>query len=253
MVLAVDRRGYVLVLRLNRPEARNALDPELLAALGRELHQADRDESVRAVIITGTGDRAFCAGMDLRAFAAATDSDRSYEEEYVRFLRNGIGKPVVCAANGAAVAGGFELLLACDLVVASRTGRFGLPEVQRGLFPAGGGTHLAQRVSLAVALELALTGDLVTAERAQALGVVNRVVEPADVLDDAVALASRIAANAPLAVRVTKRLVVEAMTASRAEAWAATDEVFDTVFHSADAKEGAIAYLERREPAWLGR
>ncbi len=175
-VLVSERRGAVLVLRLNRPEARNALSPELLTAIGLGMAEAESDPDVRAVVLTGTGEKAFCAGMDLRAFAEGGGVGGSPEgmRGFARFTQGEIGVPIVGAANATAVAGGFELLLGCDVVVASEAASFGLPEVKRGLFAAGGGVFLSTRIPLAVALELTLTGDLVDAQRALSLGLVNR-------------------------------------------------------------------------------
>ena len=208
-VLVRERHGAVVVLRLNRPEQRNALTPELVGALGSELGTAEADDSVRCVVLTGTGDRAFCAGMDLKAFASGdqSDGDTKGAEVFGRFIRCRVSVPVVGGANATAVAGGFELLLGCDVVVASEGARFGLPEVKRGLFAAGGGVLLGQRIPLAVALELTLTGDLVDAERARMLGPVNQVVPADEVLGASLELAARIAANGPLAVQATKELV----------------------------------------------
>jgi enoyl-CoA hydratase/carnithine racemase len=259
--VVVEERGLVRILRINRPEARNALNPTVIAALGRGLESADTDPGVRAIVITGTGDRAFCAGMDLREFAERDrveptgDEGPSGDEAagYGRFLRAGIDKPVIGAANATAVAGGFELLLACDLVVASERAHFGLPEVKRGLFPAGGGVQLGRRLPLAVALELGLTGDTIDASRALQLGLVNRVVSEERVLDEAVALAGRIAENGPLAIRVTKKLMWEALDVSRDEGWERQAALAPEVFGSDDAKEGARAFVERRAPNWIGR
>ena len=168
-VLVTERRGAVVVLRLNRPEARNSLNPELLTAIGLGMVEAENDPEVRAVVLTGTGEKAFCAGMDLRAFAEGGSVGGSPEgmKGFVRFTQGEIGVPIVGAANATAVAGGFELLLGCDVVVASATASFGLPEVKRGLFAAGGGVFLSTRIPLAMALELTLTGDLVDAQRAR--------------------------------------------------------------------------------------
>lgn len=251
----IEERGAVRILRINRPEARNALNPAVIAGVGRGLDAADADPDVRAVVITGTGDRAFCAGMDLRNFAEGGDqpSDAEGSAAYVRFLREGIEKPVVGAANATAVAGGFELLLACDLVVASEHAVFGLPEVKRGLFPAGGGVQLGRRLPLAVALEIGLTGDTIDAARALALGLVNRVVPPDQVLDEAIALAARIAENGPLAVRATKKLMRDALDVSRDEIWERQQAASPAVFGSDDAQEGARAFIEKRAPNWTGR
>ncbi|MFN8035446.1 MAG: enoyl-CoA hydratase-related protein [Acidimicrobiia bacterium] len=253
-VLVSERRGAVLVLRLNRPEARNALNPELIAGLGRALLAAEEDPGVGCVVLTGTGDRAFCAGMDLRSFASdelSTELDQPGTEVFLRFVRGEVAVPVVGAANATAVAGGFELLLGCDVVIAAEGAKFGLPEVKRGLFAAGGGILIGQRIPLAVALELALTGDPVDAPRAFALGLVNEVVPAGQLLDAAVAMAERIARNGPLAVRVTKRLVRTAL-ADTEQAWAMQAEWQPKVFGSDDAKEGATAFVERRDPVWTG-
>ena len=177
-VLVTERRGAVTVLRLNRPEARNSLNPELLTAIGLAMLEAESDADTRAVVLTGTGDKAFCAGMDLRAFAEGGSLGGSKEgmQGFVRFTQGEIGVPIVGAANATAVAGGFELLLGCDVVVASEAAKFGLPEVKRGLFAAGGGVFVSTRIPLAVALELTLTGDPIDATRAQSLGLINQVV-----------------------------------------------------------------------------
>jgi enoyl-CoA hydratase/carnithine racemase len=208
-VLVREQRGAVLVLRLNRPEARNALSYELISELGLGLEAAETEPGTRCVVLTGTGDRAFCAGMDLRAFAAGeamTEDQQRGMGVFGRFVRGDVEVPVVGAANATAVAGGFELLLGCDVVVASDQARFGLPEVKRGLFAAGGGVFVSTRIPLALALELTLTGDYIDAPRAQAIGLINQVVPADEVLDAAIALAERVAANGPMAVQATKKL-----------------------------------------------
>ena len=259
-----ERRGHVLVLRMNRPEARNALNSALIRALGDALAAAETDPDTRAVVLTGTGDRAFFSGMDLRDFAsgtaAAPDAPETGDGEpgditgspFMRLMRGEIGVPVVAAVNASAVAGGFELVLGCDLVVASSEARFGLPEVKRALFPGGDGILLGTRVPLAIALEITLTGDYIDAPRAFALGLVNRVVPPADVLDAAVELASRIAANGPLAIAATKELTRLAVTDVE-RAHARQRDWFPVVFQSEDALEGATAFVEKRDPVWKGR
>ena len=255
-VLVRDQRGPVLVLRMNRPEARNALNGELIGALGAGLVEAEADPATRAVVLTGTGDRAFCAGMDLRSFAESggtpSPEDAAAMSVFGRFMSGDLAIPVVGAANATAVAGGLELLLACDVVVASNEAKFGLPEVKRALFAAGGGVFLGTRIPLAVALEMTLTGDSIDAARAYDLGLVNRVVPPGQVLDEAVALAERIARNGPLALQATKELVRLALTdAERAHEKMAEWQL--KVFASEDAKEGAAAFIEKRDPIWQGR
>jgi enoyl-CoA hydratase/carnithine racemase len=255
-VLVKERRGAVQVLRLNRPEARNALNPELLSAIGLGMMDAEKDPEVRAVVLTGTGEKAFCAGMDLRGFAQGGSGGMGGNPDamhgFVRFTNGEIRVPVVGAANATAVAGGFELLLGCDVVVASDAASFGLPEVKRGLFAAGGGVFISTRIPLAVALELTLTGDPIDADRALSLGLINQVVPPADVLDAAVALAERIARNGPLALQATKQMVRTASTdLEHARVLAA--EWQPKVFGSDDAKEGATAFIEKRDPVWKGR
>jgi len=234
----VGKDGNIALLTMNRPEVRNAMNPELRAAISGALKEAEADPEVRVVIVTGAGS-VFCAGMDLRAFAARGDFSA-----LTWFYHEGIGKPTIAALNGPAVAGGFELALACDLMVAAEEARVGIPEVKRGLYAAGGGTTLAQRIPLGVALELGLTGDPITARRAAELGLINAVVPADQLLAAAIGLAERIAPNAPLALSMTKRLI-------RERRWGTPEET-RSVFGSADAREGAVAFAEKRAPAWTG-
>ncbi len=243
-----------MLLRLNRPDARNALNMELLAQFGQAVVEAEGDPGIRAIVLTGTGDRAFCAGMDLAAFASGekpTEEQMAGLGVFGRFINGEITVPVVGAINATAVAGGFELLMGCDVAVASSEARFGLPEVKRGLFAAGGGIMLGTRIPLAAALEMALTGDYIDADRAYSLGLVNQVVAPGDVLDGAIALAERIARNGPLGLQATKELIRLAAT-DAAAALAKQSEWQPKVFGSEDAKEGATAFMEKREPQWKG-
>jgi enoyl-CoA hydratase len=253
--LVIDRSDGVLVLTLNRPEARNALSPALITGISDALREATDDDDVRVVVITGAGEKAFCAGMDLRAFAEARDSgnaDMGSFNALMWFHKGGFPKPVIAAVNGAAVAGGFELALSCDLVVAADHAKFGLSEVKRGLFAAGGGTTLSARIPLTVAMELGLTGDAIDAARAHAVGLVNRVVPAGDLMKEALALASTVAANGPLALQVTKRLMREAALVDPQRGWASPDDI-GLVFASEDAAEGAKAFVEKRRPQWKGR
>jgi enoyl-CoA hydratase len=252
--LVLERRGSTLLARLNRPATRNALNRSLIDALGAALSEADDDPAIRAVVITGTGEQAFCAGMDLREFAGGADEvpERTGLDGYRRFTEGQISVPVVAAANATAVGGGFELLLSCDLIVASSQAMFGLPEVKRGLFPVGNSTLLATRIPLAVALELTLTGESISAQRAYELGLVNLVVPPEQVLTAALDLAKRIAANGPLALAAAKELVRLGAT-DPVRTKERLSEVQQRVFTSKDAREGASAFIEKRSPVWEGR
>ena len=257
MILERRREGPVEVLTLNRPEAGNALSPELLADLGAALADAEADAAVRAVVLTGAGDRIFCAGMDLKAFGeagsgAAAPSDPRASAMQQALFAGEFPKPVVAAVNGAAVGGGLELVLGSDLVVAADHARFGLPEVKRGLYPAGNGTMIATRIPLALALEMGLTGELVDAGRAAAIGLVNRVVAGGELIAAALDLAARVAANRPLGVALTKKLM-RAAVQQGPERGRATAEETAAVFGSADAKEGAAAFIEKRPPRFEGR
>lgn len=247
MSVLVERRDAVLVITINRPEAANSLDGPTMSGIGKALAEAEHDDAVRAIVLTGAGEKVFCAGMDLRAFASGGTPDASGLEALTHRV---YPKPVIAALNGTAVAGGFELALNCDLVVAAEHARIGIPEVQRGLVAAGGATRLPRRIPLAVALELGLTGDFLDAHRALALGLVNRVVPGPEVLPTALVLAARIGANGPLAVRVTKELMYEEIGATDHDRLLA---VTRPVFDSDDAREGAVAFTEKREPHWTGR
>jgi enoyl-CoA hydratase len=263
-VLLRERRGAVEVLTLNRPEKRNALNRELLDALGAAFAELESDDDVRVIVLTGAGDRAFSAGMDLAEFASGGGGGQSVAEQAdapaadeVDPTRHQIisweyPKPIVAALNGATVAGGFEIMLCCDLVVAAEHVKFGLAEVKRGLMPGGGGTLLATRIPMAIALEITLIGDTIESSRALELGLINRVVPSGHEVDEAVALAQKIAENGPLAVEVVKRLVRRGATEGGGAAWPHPKEI-GAVFASEDAREGALAFVEKRPARFVGR
>jgi crotonobetainyl-CoA hydratase len=257
-VATLTRVGRVAVITLNRPGAMNAANAELSGAVGEAIETLANDPELRVGIITGTG-RAFCAGMDLKAFAAGDDVAAPGHPEwgFAGVVRHYIAKPLIAAVNGFALGGGAEIVLACDLVVASTRATFGLPEVKRGLFAAGGGVlRLPRQVSRRVAMELILTGGSLTAQRALELGLVNRLAEPDDLISSALELANVIASNAPLAVQTSKRLFHSAFAYGDdwSEAlWQLNDEAIDIMMRSEDAIEGARAFAEQRPAVFTGR
>ncbi|MGH9303817.1 MAG: crotonase/enoyl-CoA hydratase family protein [Acidimicrobiales bacterium] len=250
--VVTKRHGRVALVCLNREQARNAIDGPTTVALDAIFDQLASDAETSAVVLTGRGEKAFCAGMDLKAFASGQAADiMSSKNGFAGLARRDFPKPLIAAVNGAALAGGLEIVLSCDLVVAAAHAVFGIPEVKRGLVAAGGGLiRLARRIPYSVALELALTGDPIGAERAAALGLVNEVVDAAEVVPAAIALAEKICANAPLAVRTSKKIMHQSLDMSEADAWAFSAKAAAPVFTSADALEGAAAFAERRQPNW---
>jgi enoyl-CoA hydratase len=254
MSVVRERRGRVEIVTINRPERRNAIDYETSSALADIFDELESDPDVWAVVLTGAGDKAFSAGMDLKAFAGGGGNVMGVSGGFAGITRRDFPKPLVAAVNGHALAGGFEIMLACDLVVAAEHATFGIPEVQRGLAAGAGGlVRLPKRVGLARALEFAMTGDPVDAGTALAMGLVNRVVPGDEVLEVAVALAERICRNAPLAVRLSKEVVKASADVSEDEAWARSGEALAEVFASPDAREGAVAFAEKRAPRWTSR
>jgi enoyl-CoA hydratase/carnithine racemase len=254
-VVERERRGHVEVLTINRPEARNAINAAVTEAMADALDELERDETCWVVVLTGAGDKAFSAGMDLKAFAAGEGAGiMGSRGGFAGIAQRDFPKPIIAAVNGSCLAGGCEIMLACDLVVAAEHAVFGIPEVKRGLIAGGGGLiRLPKRLPLAVALELALTGEPIDAARALQLGLVNRVVPLDRLLEEALALADQIAANAPLAVRWSKKVMKQAIDLAEAEGWKLNQEAVAAVFTSADAMEGPRAFAEKRPPVWQGR
>jgi enoyl-CoA hydratase len=244
-------RDRVLVITLNRPEVRNAVNATLARGVAEALERLDQDPDLSVGVITGAG-RGFCSGMDLAAFGAG-ESPRVPGRGFGGMANRAADKPLIAAVEGFAVAGGFEMALACDLIVAARGSRFGLPEVKRGLTAAGGGAlRLPQRIPYHQAMEILLSGDLFTAERAYELGLVNRLSEPGTALDDALELALRIGANAPLSLLAVKRIVRDAPQGTDAERFAWQEPIVAHTAASEDAREGSRAFVEKREPGWKG-
>ena len=247
-----ERRGHVELLTINRPEARNAINLATALALSAALDDCETDDDVWVVVLTGAGDKAFSAGMDLKAFAAGEFPIT--EKGFGGLTKRNFPKPLIAAANGSALAGGFEMMISCDMVVAAEHAVFGIPEASRGLVAGAGGLiRLPKRVPISVAYEMALTADPISAARAYELGLVNHVVHGDVVLDVAIALAERIAKNAPLAVRTSKDVMRRARELDEVDAWTINDEAFSMIGRSADAMEGAVAFAEKREPNWQGK
>jgi enoyl-CoA hydratase len=243
-----ERHGRVLLITLNRPAARNAVDSALGQALVAAIDELDGDDGLTAGVLTGAGG-AFSAGMDLKAFAR-----EGPPKGFNQFLQKGSQKPLIAAVEGFALAGGLEIALTCDLIVAARDVRLGLPEVNKGLFAAGGGLfRLPGRVPYGVAMEMALTSDPIGAEQAHELGLVARLAEPGRAAQTALELAERIARNAPLAVAASKQIMRQTRGLGEQDAWALQAPYVREVFASEDAKEGPRAFAEKREPRWSGR
>lgn len=247
--LIEEVHGPILVLTINRPRVRNALNRDVAEGLAAGLDRLDTDDDLRAGILTGA-EGTFSSGMDLKAFG---EGNRPVVEGrgFAGLGETPPRKPLIAAVEGYAVAGGFELVIACDLIVASPNAQFGLPEVRRGLLAAGGGLiRLPHRIPYNVAMELALTGDTIDAERAAALGIVNRLSAAGEALADALELARQIAANGPLAVAASKRVVGFAAEMTEKEAWRAQDPLGEEITFSEEAAEGARAFVEKRPPSW---
>ncbi|CAN5257179.1 crotonase/enoyl-CoA hydratase family protein [soil metagenome] len=250
--LLVEVGAGVMTITINRPEQRNAMTLEVAEAIAGALDELDSRDDLVVGVFTGAGGT-FCAGMDLKRFAQG-ERPAIPGRGFGGFTERPPKKPLIAAVEGWALGGGFELMLACDLAVAGETARFGTPEVRRGLIARGGGLiRLARRIPQAIALEMVLTGAPITAARAAAVGLVNDVVAEGEALARARELAAVIASNAPLAVKVSKAVVLESLDWRTDEAFERQVPYADVVFASADAVEGSRAFAERRDPKWTGR
>ena len=247
----VVQEGKLLVITLCRPAMRNAIDRATSQALADAMDRLDSDDTVTVGILTGEGGH-FCSGMDLKAFVKG---------ERIELPGRGLGgiietppkKPVIAAVEGFALAGGFEIALACDLIVAADNAQFGLPEVKRGLMAGSGGLlRLPQRIPRQIAMQYALTGDMMSAEEARQWGLVNLLTLPGEALGEAKTLAYKIAANAPLGVSVSKQVVSDSLHWPADERWQRQNDLLEIIIHSNDAKEGATAFSEKRPPLWTG-
>lgn len=247
-----ERRGRILIITLNRPDQRNAVDAAVAQGVAAALDELDGDSELSLGVLTGAG-KGFCSGMDLKAFRAG-ERPHIPGRGFAGIVERPADKPLIAAIEGFAVAGGLEVALACDLIVAARGARLGIPEVKRSLVAAGGALiRLPRTMPRNLAMEMALTGDPIDAERAHELGLVNRLTEPGEALEAALNLAETIAANGPLALAATKRIMVESADWPDAEYFERQRELIEPVFESEDAREGATAFAERRDPVWKGR
>jgi enoyl-CoA hydratase/carnithine racemase len=249
------RDGHIALITLDRPAARNAINGVMAQELDRLVKQTEADDTIRAVVLASSHDKVFCAGADLAEIAAGkADGLMTVDGGFAGLVRARREKPWIAAVDGAAFAGGCEIMLSCDMVIASSAACFGVPEVKRGLYAGGGAPmRLVHALPRAVALELVATGDPIDAERAYGVGLVNRLVAPGTALDAAIALAATIAANAPLAVRESLAIMRGVGDMDEAEFWSRSDAAMARVFASADASEGSVAFLEKRLPVWTGR
>ena len=243
-------RGNVLIVTLNRPEAKNAANKALAEGVAAAMDRLDSDNDLRVGIITGAGGT-FCSGMDLKGFLAG-ETPHVPGKGFAGLTEAPPAKPLIAAVDGYALAGGFEIALACDLIVANKDSKFGIPEVKRGLAAAAGGlVRLPRQIPQRLALELALTGEFVSAQRAYEMGLINRVVEGV-ALEGALQLAEAISANGPLAVAASKKVIGEQQDWSQAEQWKNQYALTAAVFTSSDAREGAAAFAQKRAPNWTG-
>ena len=254
-----ERRGNVLLITINRPDARNAVNGAVSTAVGDLLQQAQDDADVWAVVITGAGDKSFCAGADLKAISRRENLFHPEHPEwgFAGYVRHFIDKPTIAAVNGTALGGGTELALASDLVVAEESAKFGLPEVKRGLVAAAGGVfRIVEQLPRKVAMQLLLTGEPITSAEALEWGLINEVVPDGTVVDAALALAQRITVNAPLAVQASKRVAVgvdDGIVTADGVGWSRTMREIGALMKSEDAKEGPLAFAEKRQPVWKAR
>lgn len=249
-----DKQGRVAVLTINRPEARNAVNGAVAQGMEKAIDELEGDDDVWCAILTGNGP-VFSAGADLKEISAGNAGALQTERGgFAGIARRDRRKPIIAAVDGPALAGGTEIVLACDLLVASTNARFGIPEVKRCLIAGAGGLlRLPQVLPRNIALELALTGDPIDAETAHRFGLVNVLCEPGQALDKAHELAARITANAPLAVYASRKVMLDALKATEDDGWTLTGREFVALFSTEDFAEGPRAFIEKREPQWKGR
>ncbi len=248
----VDVSDGIMTVTLNRPKAKNAANKALADGVAAAMDELDANDEIRVAILTGAGGT-FCAGMDLKAFVSG-ETPHVDGRGFAGITEAPPRKPLIAAVEGYALAGGLEVAISCDLIVAADDAKFGIPEVKRGLAAAAGGLiKLPRQVPKRIAMELALTGDFITAQRAQEIGLINQVVPSGTALDAAKALAAKIVANGPLAVAISKQVVLESEGWGADEMWQKQADLVVPIFSSEDAMEGSIAFAEKRAPNWKGK
>jgi len=259
--ILTERQGHILIVTINRPEARNAVNAAVHVGIGTALEEAESDPEIRVVVITGAGEKSFCAGADLVALSRGEHLAPSDPEQqawgFAGMVSHPISKPIIAAVNGFAFGGGCEIALMSDIIVAADHAQFGLPEVKVGLFAAAGGAfRLAQQMPRKLAMEYMLTGDPIPAPRAAEFGLVNHVVPLAELMPTALALAAKIAANAPLSVQTSKRValgIADGRIAADAPYWEHNSRERSVLMRSEDAREGPLAFAQKRKPEWKAR
>ncbi|AZG45919.1 crotonase/enoyl-CoA hydratase family protein [Gordonia insulae] len=255
----VERTGNIMLITINRPAARNAVNSAVSAGIGGALDEAAADPEVRAIVLTGAGDKSFCAGADLKAISRGESVYAPEHKDwgFAGFVNKYTDKPTIAAVNGTALGGGTELAMAADLIVAAENATFGLPEVKRGLIAGAGGVfRLPAQMPQRLAMEMIFTGDPISAARALDVGLINQVVPEGKVLEAAIDLAARVAVNAPLSVQASKRVaygVVDGVHVAEADRWDLSRAEWDLLATSEDAKEGPRAFAEKRQPVWQAR
>ncbi len=254
MVVEFEKQGRIAIITLNRPQARNAVNGEVASRMEEILDTYEADPDIWVAILTANGS-AFCAGADLKEIAAGRGNTLATRKGgFAGIVRRDRSKPLIAAITGSALAGGTEIALACDMIVCSTATNFGLPETKRSLVAGAGGLfRLPRAIGMAPALEAIMTGDPLPAERAYQLGMVNKVVNPDEVMDEAIQLAERVMAAAPLAVQASRRVAVRAFMDSDDALWRASGKAFAAIAESEDYQEGPKAFIEKRSPEWTGR
>jgi enoyl-CoA hydratase len=249
---SVSIEAGILIMTINRPEARNAMTRSISEKMAAALDELDARADLRVAIVTGAGGT-FCSGMDLKGFLRG-ERPSIPGRGFGGLTMKPPAKPIIAAVEGYALAGGFELALACDFIIASDSAKFGIPEAKRGLAASAGGLiRLPRLIPTRIALEFALTGDMVSAERAYQLGLINRITAQGQALEGAKTFAQSIMANGPLAIAASKRVVYESRLWEEHDMWKRQEEITASVFDSDDAREGAAAFAQKRKPNWTGK